>query len=268
MVFLPVTRTAQSNSSDSAHTRETAVKVKRGAAPSTVDHSYFADKSEEQGTDTEQRRRFEEEQLRQEGIALRRAAAELAQRRTERESEALKNLAQVGGEDSFQLITQSLDSPWAEIRNAAVRALYDLDPDLANSFFNRALRDGGPDLRRRIGAALAGSGLAGEAINSLTGDSHQNTYGAFSLLFLVAKAGEVEPLMRVIETHPSIELRLAVIKLLALSGEPGIAPAFRRLARRNLAPPEVRLAVMDAINQIDRAPDSQESLHAHGIDNR
>ena len=256
-----MTRTAQSKLSDSAHTGDATVKGKKGAGSSTVDQSYFSDQSDEARTE-DATRRLDEEQLRQEGIALRRAAAELAQRRVERESEVLKNLAQVGGEDSFQRITQSLDSPWTEIRNAAVRALYDLNPDLANSFFNRALRDGGPDRRRRIGAALAGSGLAGEAINSLTGDSHQNTYGAFSLLFLVAKAGEVEPLMRVIETHPSIELRLAVIKLLALSGEPGIAPAFRRLARRNLAPAEVRLAVMDAIYRIDRAPDNQESAQA------
>ena len=245
----------------------TAVKGKRRASPSTVDESHFVDESDEPRPDADERRRFEEEQWRQEGIALRLAAAELAKTRAERESEALKNLAQVGGEDSFQLITESLDSPWAEIRNTAVRALYDLNPDLAASFFNRALRDGGPDRRRRIGAALADSGLAGEAINSLTGDSHQNTYGAFSLLFLVAKAGEVEPLMRVIETHPSIELRLAVIKLLALSGEPGIAPAFRQLAGRNLAPAEVRSAVMDAIYRMDRA-DNHESLHAQGMENR
>jgi len=266
MVFLLMTKTAQSKLSDPAHTGNTVVKGDRGAHPSIVDQSYFVDDSDRQQPDADERRRFEEEERRQEGLALRRAAAELAQRRAERESETLRNLAQVGGEDSFQLITESLDSPWAEIRNAAVRALYDLNPDLANSFFNRALRDGGPDRRRRIGAALAGSGLAGAAINSLTGDSHQNTYGAFSFLFLVAKAGEVEPLMRVIETHPSIELRLAVIKLLALSGEPGIAPAFRRLARRNLAPAEVRLAVMDAIYDIDSSPELKGSLYADGVE--
>ena len=41
-----------------------------------------------------------------------------------------------------------------------------------------------------------------------------------------AKAGEFEALMRVIENHPSIELRVAVIRLLASSGEPEIAPRF------------------------------------------
>ena len=66
----------------------------------------------------------------------------------------------------------------------------------------------------------------------------------------MAKAGEVQPLMRVIESHPSIELRLAVIKLLALSGDPEVVPSFRRLAARSSFPPEVRAEIMEAIYQI------------------
>ncbi len=236
------------------------MKGKREAGRSTLKQARFVVEEKGQGPEAEERRHFEEERWRQEGIALRRAAAELAQKRAELQAAALKDLAQLGGVDSFHLITDSLDSPSAEIRNAAVRALYDLNPDLAASFFNRALTEGGPERRRRIGAALAGSGLAGDAINSLTGESHQNTYGAFSLLFLVAKAGEVQPLMRVIETHPSIDLRLAVIKLLTMSGEPEVAPAFRRLASRSLLPSQVRSAVMDAIRQISRDRESDSSI--------
>src|SRR5437660_31674 len=82
------------------------------------------------------------------------------------------------------------------------------------------------------------------------GDRTNNGYGAFSLLFLMAKAGEVRPLMRVIGNHPSMELRLAVIKLLALSGEPEIVPAFHRLAVRGSLTSELRSAVMEAISQI------------------
>jgi hypothetical protein len=56
--------------------------------------------------------------------------------------------------------------------------------------------------------------------------------------------------MRVIGNHPSMELRLAVIKLLALSGEPEIVPAFHRLAVRGSLSSELRSAVMEAISQI------------------
>jgi len=41
-------------------------------------------------------------------------------------------------------------------------------------------------------------------------------------------------------------VRLAVVKLLALSGQPDILPAFRRMAVRGSLPAEVRSAVMEA----------------------
>ena len=71
-----------------------------------------------------------------------------------------------------------------------------------------------------------------------------------SAVYALAKAGEVQPLIRAIEAHPDTEVRLAVVKLLALSGQKEILPAFRRLAVRGTLPPEVRSAVMEAIYQI------------------
>jgi hypothetical protein len=56
--------------------------------------------------------------------------------------------------------------------------------------------------------------------------------------------------MRAVEEHPNNEVRLAVVKLLALSGQQEILPAFRRLAVRGSLPTEVRSAVMEAIYQI------------------
>jgi len=162
---------------------------------------------------------------------------------------ALSDIAQIGGEDAFPCISRTFDDPSIDVRNAAARALYSLQVDRAASF-TRALREGSPERRRRIGAALAGSGLASDAISNLTGESREKTYDAFSLLFLMAKAGEVHPLMRAVEEHPNIEVRLAVVKLLALSGQADIVPAFRRLAVRGSLPSEVRSAVMEAIYQI------------------
>jgi len=112
------------------------------------------------------------------------------------------------------------------------------------------LREGSTERRRKIGQALATSGLAAEAVGNLTGESREKTYDAFSLLFLMAKAGEVHPLVQAIEDYPNVEVRIAVVKLLALSGQPEIVPTFRRLAVRGSLPSEVRSAVMEAIYQI------------------
>jgi hypothetical protein len=75
-------------------------------------------------------------------------------------------------------------------------------------------------------------------------------YEALALLFLMAKAGEVRPLMATIEENQNLEVRLAVVNLLSLSGRPDIVPPFRRLAVRGSLPAEVRSAVMEAIYQI------------------
>ena len=164
-------------------------------------------------------------------------------------AESVRALARLDTGAAFQRICEAFDDAAPEVRNAAARALYELGEDRADSF-TRALREAPPERRRNIGAALAQSGLADEAVSNLTGESRDKTYDAFSLLFLMAKAGEVAPLMHAIEHHPDHEVRLAVVKLLALSGQQEVLPAFRRLAVRGSLPTEVRTAVMDAIYQI------------------
>lgn len=192
------------------------------------------------------------------------ASAELARQLTSSKASeraaAVNDLPRFGGEDAFRHISSAFDDQSAEVRNAAARALFDWQEDRAAAF-TRALREATPERRRKIGSAIATSGLANEAIRNLTGESRDKTYDAFSLLFLMSKAGEVQPLMRAIEEHPNIEVRLAVVKLLALSGQPDILPAFRRMAVRGSLPPEVRSAVMEAIYQIS----SQSPAEAHSM---
>lgn len=176
-------------------------------------------------------------------------AGDLASSNPSERAAAVSELTDLGGEDAFRRICSSFDDPAIDVRSSAARALFNLHGDRAAAF-TRALRDATPERRRKIGAAIASSGLANEAIRNLTGESRDKTYDAFSLLFLMAKAGELQPLMRAIEEHPSVDVRLAVVKLLALSGQPDILPSFRRMAVRGSLPPDVRSAVMEAIYQI------------------
>jgi len=147
----------------------------------------------------------------------------------------------------FEQIAELLDDPSAAVREKAVRDLYEMDPDQAATLVNEALRAGTPAERRTIGRALADSGLLCEAIDDLMAENHESCYGAFSLLFLVAKAGVVEPLSRVIEKHPSVDVSLAVIRLLASSGEPEVATALRRLAENTAIAPELQAAAAEAL---------------------
>ena len=185
-------------------------------------------------------RRPEDERWNRDIATLREAAQQLAQRR----SKPQKSNTQ------FEHIAELLDDPSAAVREKAVRDLYELDADRAATLVNDALRDGSPEERRRIGSALADSGLLYEAIDDLMAENHEHCYSAFSLLFLVAKAGVVEPLSAVIEKHPSLDLSLAVIRLLASSGEPEVAPTLQRLAANASLPPELRSAAAESINQL------------------
>ena len=174
---------------------------------------------------------------------------QLASEKPAERAAAVSDLPRFGGEDAYHHISSAFDDQSVEVRSAAARAMFELQEDRAAAF-TRAMREATPERRRNIGSAIASSGLAGEAVRNLTGESRDKTYDAFSLLFLMCKAGETQPLMRAIEEHPNIEVRLAVVKLLALSGQPEILPAFRRMAVRGSLPPEVRSAVMEAIYQI------------------
>jgi hypothetical protein len=182
-------------------------------------------------------RRAEDERWSNDIATLRRAAEELVRRRRKPHS-------------PFEQVAELLDDPSAEVREKAVRDLYEMDPDQAATLVNNALRDGTPEERRRIGNALADSGLLYEAIDDLMAENHESCYGAFSLLFLVAKAGVVEPLSSVIEKHPSVDLSLAVIRLLASSGEPRVAETLQRLSLNPSLPPELQSAAADAVTQL------------------
>lgn len=186
-------------------------------------------------------RRTDDERWSRDVATLRQAAQELAQRRNQ--TPKLTN-------SPFEQIAELLDDPSPAVRQKAVRDLYETDPDRAATLVNDALRDGSPEERRRIGSALADSGLLYEAIDDLMAQNHENCYSAFSLLFLVAKAGVVEPLSSVIEKHPSLDLSLAVIRLLASSGEPEVAATLQRLAANESLAPELRSAASESINQL------------------
>ena len=183
-------------------------------------------------------RRAEDNQWTRDIATLRQAAHELAERRHKPQN------------TPFDQIAGLLDDPLPAVREKAVRDLYELDPDQAATLVNDALRDGSPEERRRIGSALADSGLLYEAIDDLMAENHQNCYSAFSLLFLVAKAGVVAPLSTVIEKHPSLDLSLAVIRLLASSGEPEVVSTLQRLASNDTLPTELRSAAAESVNQL------------------
>jgi HEAT repeat protein len=131
---------------------------------------------------------------------------------------AVAELARSRPQDAFALITSCFDDHSAHVRNAAARALRKLEPSRTVDLFNRALEEASPERKRNIGGAIAASGVATEAIENLVGENREDTYSALSILFVMAKTGEIEPLNRALLEHPDDEIGKAVTKLLTLSG--------------------------------------------------
>lgn len=179
---------------------------------------------------------------------------------------AVAELARSNAKDAFSLIARGFDDHSPQVRNAAARALRKLEPHKTVDLFNRALEEGSDERRQNIGKAIAGSGLATEAIENLVGENREDTYNALSVLFVMAKTGEVQPLVQAIEQHENDEVSRAVIKLLALSGQSEIGDAAlqRRVlgvaARSQTAQdsiPDIRLRIAEV--EVKRAINSQQS---------
>lgn len=141
---------------------------------------------------------------------------------------AVSELARSHAKDAFGLIADCFEDHSPHVRNAAARALRILEPTRTVDLFNRALEEGSAERRRNIGSAIADSGLAAEAIDNLVSESREDTYNALSILFVMAKTGEVEPLVHAIEENQNDEISRAVIKLLTLSGQSDVAEAARK----------------------------------------
>lgn len=187
----------------------------------------------------------EDEQWFRDMAILRRAAEERAQ------NPELKTAAFPASADGINPFAGGFEYFSAEEQSAIVLSLYERSPDRAALMVNAALRQSSPGQRRRIGTALVSSGLVSDAIAKLTSEKNGETYAAFSLLFLAAKAGEIDPLVQVIETHGSVALRVKLIGLLVSSGEREILEAFRRLAVNQSLAVELHSTIVQAIDQLN-----------------
>ncbi len=152
-------------------------------------------------------------------------------------ADAVTALARMGSEDAYDLVVKCFDDESSLVRNAAARAMLNLESHRPVESFTRALKEAGPERSARIGQAISESGLATQAIDMLSSQDREETYNGLCLLFAMAKTGHVEPLVRAVETHAEAEVRLASIRLLKLSGHEELSSAAveRRLKTKSEA---------------------------------
>lgn len=184
----------------------------------------------------------------EEDAVLRRAAAELAERKAELRALATLNAARTGLNSSFETISESLNDPSTFVRAAGVRALFENSPERATSFINNLIREGSSDQRHSLATAVIDSGLI-EVLTTADSETPQ-FYSYLALLLLLAKAGEVEPLIEIIRNHPDQQLRLGLVKMLAASNANEVSAAFQELLIDPSLTKEIRAVVMETVVQL------------------
>ncbi|HEV7904555.1 MAG TPA: HEAT repeat domain-containing protein [Pyrinomonadaceae bacterium] len=191
------------------------------------------------------------------------AAQQLAQFQVQRSVEALTSLAandrdaavraaavtslgNIGHETVFPSVLLSMADEAREVRAAAARALSRLGFDRADAYV-RVSETADAETLRHLASACVGAGLANQALSRLASDDRRQAYEAFSLLSLVAKGGQADLILRVVEEHKDLNVRLAASRLLGLMGDAALDTRLRRIALGANAPEKLRTAILEAI---------------------
>jgi HEAT repeat protein len=165
-------------------------------------------------------------------------------------SAAVIGLGVVDHESVFASILLALADEAREVRAAAARALSSLNFDRADAYTRLATTGSEGDLRN-VARACVEAGLTQKAIERLASDDRRQAYESFALVSLMARAGEFGTLFSAVENHSDIKTRVAVVRVLGLTGDPNVLEELRRLSVREGLPEMVRAAISEVLAKID-----------------
>jgi len=164
---------------------------------------------------------------------------------------AVASLGAIDHESVFAPVLVALGDESREVRAAAARALTGLHFDRADAY-NRVSETASPETLRAVAVACVKTGIATQAIQRLTSEDRRQAYEAFSLMTLLAKAKETQPILDVIENYGDNEIRLCAVRVLNVAGQADVAPKLRDLVAGDRMPESVRTAVFEVLFKLDQ----------------
>lgn len=210
------------------------------------------------------------------------AAASLAQYQVQRSVDALTALASrdeaptvraaavtslgiIDHESVFAPILIAFVDESREVRAAAARSLSRLNFNRADAYV-RLLESADAETLSAVARACINAGMAKQAVDRLASEDRRQAYEAFTMLSLLAKAGEVGPILEAVREHRSEEVRLTAIKVLGIFGKAEVLPNLRELAVMDGIPEAVRMALMEVVYKIDQSMHVAEDYSAVTIE--
>lgn len=165
---------------------------------------------------------------------------------------AVASLGEIDHESVFAPVLMAFVDEAREVQAAAARALSRLSFNRADAYA-RIIETADEEALGNVARACIKARMATQAIDRLASEDRRQAYEAFSLVSLLAKAGEFGPVLDAIAEHRDEAVRMAAIRLLGITGRPEVAQHFRQLAVRDGLPEKVRTSLLEVVYKIDQA---------------
>jgi HEAT repeat protein len=164
---------------------------------------------------------------------------------------AVTSLSEIDHESVFAPVLMAFADEAREVQAAAARALSRLSFNRADAYV-RIIETADEESLVNVARACIRARMAAQAIDRLASQDRRQAYEAFSMLSLLAKARETEPLLEAIAQHRDADVQLATIRLLGITGGPQVAQQFRQLAVRDGMSEKVRTALLEVVYKLDQ----------------
>lgn len=166
---------------------------------------------------------------------------------------AVAGLGNIDHESVFAPVLISLADDTREVRAAAARSLSSLHFDRAEAYA-RVMKTADLKTLQTFAQACVKTGIAAQAVDRLASEDRRHAQEAFALFSVLAKAGEVQPILEIIQTHPNVQVKLAAVRVLSVAGSSDAAPKLRELVATEGMPEDVRTSILELLYKFDKEP--------------
>ncbi len=166
-------------------------------------------------------------------------------------SAAVSALGLIDHESVLATILIALADGSREVRAAAARTLSGFSFDRADAYV-RVMETADAETLQNVARACITTGIVAQAVDRLASEDRHQAYEAFSLLSLMAKANETQPILDAIQSHKDDEVRLSAIRVLNVAAQPDLAPTLRSMASGEGLTENVRTAILEVLYKLDQ----------------
>jgi HEAT repeat protein len=166
---------------------------------------------------------------------------------------AVTALGAIDHESVFAPVLIALADDTREVRAAAARTLSSLHFDRANAY-TRLMKNADQKTLQDFARACVKTGIAAQAVDRLASEDRRHAHEAFALFSVLAKAGELQPILDTIEKHREVAVQLAAVRALSTAADSEVAPRLRELVAGEGMPEDVRTTILELLYKFDKEP--------------